>query len=68
MLEDIGTVENIPDFLEEVKNGRAVLVGFGRGVYKTFDPRAMIAKDIADKVLEITGKEPLLEIALELEN
>ena len=67
MLEDVGTVENIPAFLEEVKHDRAVLTGFGRGVYKTFDPRAMIARDIADKVLEITGKEPLLEIALELE-
>jgi citrate synthase len=67
MLDRIGTVENIPDFLEGVKNKDERLVGFGHRVYKNYDPRARIIKQNVDEVFEVTGKNPKLEIAVELE-
>ncbi len=67
MLEDIGSYENIEPFVESVKNGEGRLMGFGHRVYKAYDPRARIVKEQADKVFEVTGKSPLLDIALKLE-
>jgi len=67
MLERIGTVENIPDFLAGVKEGQERLMGFGHRVYKNYDPRARIIKKYLDDVFAVTGKSPLLEIASELE-
>src|SRR5687767_9603560 len=67
MLRRIETVENIPDFLEGVKNREQKLMGFGHRVYKNYDPRARIIKDHVDQVFEVTGKNPKLEIATELE-
>jgi citrate synthase len=67
MLNRIGTVENIPDFLEGVKAGDERLMGFGHRVYKNYDPRARIIKKHLDEVLEVQGKTPLLDIAEELE-
>ena len=67
MLKRIGTKENIPDFIEGVKDGKERLMGFGHRVYKNYDPRATIIKKAADDVFEVTGKNPLLDIALELE-
>jgi citrate synthase len=67
MLRRIETTENIPDFLEGVKNREERLMGFGHRVYKNYDPRARIIKKNVDEVLEATGKNPLLDIAVELE-
>ncbi|MFT6813528.1 MAG: citrate synthase [Gammaproteobacteria bacterium] len=67
MLTEIGSIENVPAFLESVKNGKGRLMGFGHRVYKNFDPRATIIKETAYKVFEVTGKNPLLDIALKLE-
>src|SRR5436189_1843362 len=67
MLERIGSVDNIPDFLTGVKEGKERLMGFGHRVYKNYDPRAKIIKSAADDVFEVTGTNPLLDIALELE-
>ncbi len=67
MLRRIETVDNIPDFLEGVKNRDEKLMGFGHRVYKNYDPRARIIKKHVDEVLEITGENPLLDIATELE-
>ena len=68
MLEDIGHVSNVPAFIEGVKNGQGgKLMGFGHRVYKNFDPRSTIVKKIAYDVFEITGTNPLLDIALKLE-
>jgi len=67
MLRRIETKENIPDFITRVKNGDEKLMGFGHRVYKNFDPRAKIIKKTCDEVFEVTGKNPLLEIATELE-
>jgi len=67
MLNQIGSIENIPAFIETVKQGKAVLQGFGHRVYKNFDPRATIIKKTADDVFKVTGKNPLLDIALKLE-
>jgi len=68
MLRRIGKVENIPDYLDCVKNRTERLMGFGHRVYKNYDPRARIIKKHVDEVLEVTGKSTLLEIAVELEN
>ncbi|MGH2990953.1 MAG: citrate synthase [Solirubrobacterales bacterium] len=68
MLRRIETTENIPDFLEGVKNREERLMGFGHRVYKNYDPRARIIKSHVDEVLEATGDNPLLDIATELEN
>ena len=67
MLERIETVENIPDFLEGVKNQDERLMGFGHRVYKNYDPRAELIKKHVDEVFEVTGKNPKLDIATELE-
>jgi citrate synthase len=67
MLRQIETKENIPDFLEGVKNREEKLMGFGHRVYKNYDPRARIIKKHVDEVLEATGDNPLLDIATELE-
>jgi citrate synthase len=67
MLQRIGTKENIPDFIKGVKEGNERLMGFGHRVYKNFDPRAKIIKKAVDEVFEVTGKNPLLDIATELE-
>jgi len=67
MLNQIGSIENIPAFIETVKQGKAVLQGFGHRVYKNFDPRATIIKKTADDVFKVKGKNPLLDIALKLE-
>ena len=67
MLRRIETVENIPDFLEGVKNREEKLMGFGHRVYKNYDPRAKLIKRVADDVFAQTGVDPKLEIALELE-
>jgi citrate synthase len=67
MLERIGTVENIPAFLEGVKQGDERLMGFGHRVYKNYDPRARIIRKYLDDVFEVRGKSPLLEVATELE-
>ena len=67
MLTEIGDVENVPGFVEAVKGGRGRLQGFGHRVYKSYDPRASIIKRTADEVFAVTGKNPLLDIALKLE-
>ncbi|MBA8793166.1 citrate synthase [Friedmanniella endophytica] len=67
MLRRIGTTDNIGDFIEGVKGGKEKLMGFGHRVYKNYDPRAKIIKKAADDVFEVTGVNPLLKIALELE-
>src|SRR4051812_11351109 len=67
MLRRIERKENIPDFIAGVKEGKERLMGFGHRVYKNYDPRAKIIKSAADDVFEVTGVNPLLEIALELE-
>src|SRR5687767_2208274 len=67
MLRRIETVENIPDFLEGVKNREQKLMGFGHRVYKNYDPRARIIKEHVDAVFEVTGRNPKLDIAVELE-
>lgn len=66
MLEAIGSKDNISKFIMEVKQKKKVLFGFGHRVYKNYDPRAKIVKKVAFEVFEICGKEPLIEIALEL--
>jgi len=67
MLKEIGSKDKVPAFIKEVKQGKGRLMGFGHRVYKNYDPRAKIIKERADKVFEVTGKNPLLNIALELE-
>jgi citrate synthase len=67
MLRRIGSVDNVPSFIEGVKNGDERLMGFGHRVYKNYDPRAKIIKKAADDVFEVTGINPLLKIAVELE-
>ncbi len=67
MLDSIGDVKNIPDFMDGVRKGERKLMGFGHRVYKNYDPRARVIKKLADQVFEVTGANPRLEIALELE-
>jgi citrate synthase len=67
MLNEIGSMDRIPDFIKRVKGGEGRLMGFGHRVYKNYDPRARIIKKMAYEVFEVTGKNPLLEMALELE-
>ena len=67
MLRQIGSVDNVPAYINRVKKGELRLMGFGHRVYKNFDPRATIIKGVADEVFEVTGRNPLLDIALELE-
>ena len=67
MLKQIGHKKRVPQFVDRVKNGDGLLIGFGHRVYKSYDPRAKIIKEMAHQVLEITGGSPLLDVALELE-
>jgi citrate synthase len=67
MLEQIKTKENIPKFIEQVKAKKVRLMGFGHRVYKNYDPRARIIRTVAEEVFSILGKEPLIEVAVELE-
>jgi citrate synthase len=68
MLTEIGSIENVPAFVDSVKAGEGRLMGFGHRVYKNYDPRARIIKQAAYDVFEVTGKNPLLDIALALED
>ena len=67
MLKEIGSKNRVPEFIKKVKAGDGLLMGFGHRVYKNYDPRAKIIKQVADRVFEVTGRNPLLDIALELE-
>jgi len=67
MLTEIGSVKNVPGYIERVKKGEMRLMGFGHRVYKNYDPRARIIKRVADEVFAVTGRNPALDIALELE-
>jgi len=67
MLMEIGAKDRVPAYIERVKKGEVLLMGFGHRVYKNYDPRARIIKQMADRVFNVTGVNPLLEIALELE-
>ena len=67
MLHEIGNVSNVPGFIKRVKAGEGRLMGFGHRIYKSYDPRAKIIKRTADQVFEVTGRNPLLDIAIELE-
>jgi len=67
MLDEIGSIANIPGFVAQVKEGKRKLMGFGHRVYKNYDPRARIIKRVAEEVFEVTGRNPKLDIALELE-
>jgi len=68
MLSRIDNTRNIPDFIQRVKNGEGRLMGFGHRIYKSYDPRARIIKPVADEVFEVTGRNRLLDVALELEH
>jgi citrate synthase len=67
MLNQIGSLDHVPEFIKKVKAGEGKLMGFGHRVYKNYDPRAKVIKRLADEVFEVTGRNPLLKIALELE-
>src|SRR5215469_12216977 len=67
MLDGIGSRDNIPGFMKDVKEGKCKLMGFGHRVYKNYDPRARIIKQVAEEVFEVTGRNPKIDIALELE-
>jgi len=67
MLNEIGSVDRVPEYVKRVKAGEFRLMGFGHRVYKNYDPRARIIKQTADEVFEVTGRDSLLDVALELE-
>ncbi|OVA10387.1 Citrate synthase-like [Macleaya cordata] len=67
MLNEIGTVENIPSFIEDVKNRKRKMSGFGHRVYKNYDPRAKVIRKLAEEVFSIVGRDPLIEVAVALE-
>ena len=67
MLMDIGSIANVPSYIKRVKSGEKRLMGFGHRIYKNYDPRARIIKGIADEVFDVMGRNPLLDIALEVE-
>jgi citrate synthase len=67
MLDEIGSKDRVPAFIKDVKGGKGRLMGFGHRVYKSYDPRARIIKEVAYQVFEVTGRDPKLDIALELE-
>jgi citrate synthase len=67
MLNEIGSIDHVPEYVRRVKAGEFRLMGFGHRVYKNYDPRARIIKQIAYEVFDVTGKDPLLDLALELE-
>src|SRR5207249_11614423 len=65
--KEIGSVQQVPAFIKKVKADDGRVMGFGHRVYKSYDPRAKIIKQVADQVFDVTGRNPLLDIALELE-
>jgi citrate synthase len=67
MLKEIGSVKQVPEYIKRVKAGEFRLMGFGHRVYKNYDPRAQIIKQVAYEVFEVTGRDPMLDVALELE-
>ena len=67
MLDEIGSGQNIPEFMQQVKAGERRLMGFGHRVYKNYDPRARIVRRVAEEVFEVTGKNPKIDLAMELE-
>ena len=67
MLQEIGSIDHIPAFLEAVRSGERRLAGFGHRIYKTYDPRARVIKKLVQQVFEVTGRNPLFEVAMELE-
>ncbi|MDH3251734.1 MAG: citrate synthase [Ignavibacteria bacterium] len=67
MLKEIGSKDKVPEFIKKIKGGEGRLMGFGHRIYKNYDPRATIIKQAAEQVFEVTGRNPLLDIALELE-
>jgi len=67
MLMDIGSIANVPSYIKRVKSGEKRLMGFGHRIYKNYDPRARIIKRIADEVFDVMGRNPLLDMALEIE-
>lgn len=67
MLEKIGTIDQVGKFVDDVKNKKALLYGFGHRVYKNYDPRAPLCRKLAEEVFKVVGKEPLIEVAMELE-
>ena len=67
MLNEIGTKDRVPEYIKRAKDGEFRLMGFGHRVYKNYDPRAKILRELAPQVFEVTGKDPLLELAVELE-
>jgi citrate synthase len=67
MLKEIGSIDKVPEYVQRAKKGEFRLMGFGHRVYKNYDPRARIIKQVADEVFGVTGRDPLLDIALELE-
>jgi citrate synthase len=67
MLRQIGSKDKVPQFIKAVKERKALLMGFGHRVYKNYDPRAKVIKRLAEEVFEVTGKNPLIELAVELE-
>ena len=67
MLDEIGSKNGVPAYIDHIKAGHGKLMGFGHRIYKNYDPRAQIIKWAADQVFQVTGKNPKLEIALELE-
>jgi citrate synthase len=67
MLAEIGTKDRIPEFVRQVKEGHGKLMGFGHRVYKNYDPRARIIKQVAEEVFQVTGRNPKIDIAIELE-
>jgi citrate synthase len=67
MLNEIGSIDRVPEYIKRVKAGEFRLMGFGHRVYKNYDPRAAIIKQVAYEVFDETGKDPLLDLALELE-
>jgi citrate synthase len=67
MLRAIGSKEKVPQFIRDVKDRKALLMGFGHRVYKNYDPRAKVIKRLAEEVFDVTGKNPLIELAVELE-
>jgi citrate synthase len=67
MLDEIGSKDRIPEFIRQVKEGHGKLMGFGHRVYKNYDPRARIVKRVAEEVFQVTGRNPKIDVAIELE-
>ncbi len=68
MLDQIGSKDKVPAYIEQIKAGKGKLMGFGHRVYKNYDPRAKIIKKVADEVFKVTGRNPKIDIAVELEH